>query len=591
MTCPSSGESGRPEHRSPDGRRPLRTALFYSCKGGSGRTLTLANIASLLARLGYDVLCIDLDLEAPGLLEALGAPPAASGKEGSRDQKVEPGFLEYAMNWLKERKETETAEAQSQGRVATPRQSGTQQSGGKVDANQTGGDAGADSAGNQLNARPVSRTIGEGRVRVIKAGDYISAKGYSEYASTMRAGFLETLYAPPPSGRSEADATEEKLIERYEAFWQDLRTVLTGYQADYLLIDTRTGFSPLSATTIDAFLKGADGASPKSLDIFVFTERGSEASRIGTQEFVRQIAKRSAETAPHPRLTVVRREEVLAEGPDESETREPSREEWLYAGDDDLTWTNIIDDPILMIRSDPEVERTGVNLSSQGGELVPSGLLDDYVELTARLVPDKSLQEIRNDLELSEPQTGMDYKLFRRRADGSLENIADSQRNISFTVHTFHLLVRALLEVQSSADPSLANIGADAGRVFAANLLENDAGDTREAVKDWLKIDSSVGWGLFELTPPDILDFSFALENADELDNEKPPRVTVTNNLGFAPDGDMAANLCWFLGGYIGGILSELVGTQVVTKPSEHSVCHSRGHDHCEFVFRLKDQT
>jgi Mrp family chromosome partitioning ATPase len=42
-------------------------ATFYSYKGGVGRTQALANIAVLLSRWGYRVLCVDWDLEAPGL--------------------------------------------------------------------------------------------------------------------------------------------------------------------------------------------------------------------------------------------------------------------------------------------------------------------------------------------------------------------------------------------------------------------------------------------------------------------------------------------------------------------------------------------
>ena len=42
-------------------------ATFYSYKGGSGRTLALANIAVLLAAKGHRVLAVDFDLEAPGL--------------------------------------------------------------------------------------------------------------------------------------------------------------------------------------------------------------------------------------------------------------------------------------------------------------------------------------------------------------------------------------------------------------------------------------------------------------------------------------------------------------------------------------------
>lgn len=40
---------------------------FYSYKGGVGRTLALANTGALLCRWGYKVLCVDWDLEAPGL--------------------------------------------------------------------------------------------------------------------------------------------------------------------------------------------------------------------------------------------------------------------------------------------------------------------------------------------------------------------------------------------------------------------------------------------------------------------------------------------------------------------------------------------
>jgi hypothetical protein len=40
---------------------------FYSYKGGSGRSLALANVAWILASRGKRVLCVDWDLEAPGL--------------------------------------------------------------------------------------------------------------------------------------------------------------------------------------------------------------------------------------------------------------------------------------------------------------------------------------------------------------------------------------------------------------------------------------------------------------------------------------------------------------------------------------------
>lgn len=40
---------------------------FYSYKGGTGRTTASANVAALLATKGHRVLCLDLDLEGPGI--------------------------------------------------------------------------------------------------------------------------------------------------------------------------------------------------------------------------------------------------------------------------------------------------------------------------------------------------------------------------------------------------------------------------------------------------------------------------------------------------------------------------------------------
>ncbi|GAA5167491.1 MULTISPECIES: KGGVGR-motif variant AAA ATPase [Amycolatopsis] len=60
---------------------PGTVITFYSYKGGVGRSFTLANIAVLLARWGNRVLCVDWDLEAPGLADyfrpLLAADPAS----------------------------------------------------------------------------------------------------------------------------------------------------------------------------------------------------------------------------------------------------------------------------------------------------------------------------------------------------------------------------------------------------------------------------------------------------------------------------------------------------------------------------------
>ncbi|MGH9336759.1 MAG: AAA family ATPase, partial [Vicinamibacteria bacterium] len=46
---------------------PGRIVTFYSYKGGTGRSMAVANVAWILASNGKRVLTIDWDLEAPGL--------------------------------------------------------------------------------------------------------------------------------------------------------------------------------------------------------------------------------------------------------------------------------------------------------------------------------------------------------------------------------------------------------------------------------------------------------------------------------------------------------------------------------------------
>ena len=46
---------------------PGKIVTFYSYKGGSGRSMAVANVAWILASNGKRVLVIDWDLEAPGL--------------------------------------------------------------------------------------------------------------------------------------------------------------------------------------------------------------------------------------------------------------------------------------------------------------------------------------------------------------------------------------------------------------------------------------------------------------------------------------------------------------------------------------------
>lgn len=72
---------------------------FYSYKGGVGRSFLLANVAALLARWGYRVLCIDWDLEAPGLAHYF-KPWITSEKPGIVDLVSDFSDHSEAPNWV-----------------------------------------------------------------------------------------------------------------------------------------------------------------------------------------------------------------------------------------------------------------------------------------------------------------------------------------------------------------------------------------------------------------------------------------------------------------------------------------------------------
>ncbi|WP_341842215.1 KGGVGR-motif variant AAA ATPase [Chitinophaga caseinilytica] len=65
----------------------MKTITFYSYKGGVGRSLALANIATKLAEFGKKVCMLDFDLEAPGLHIKFG--DYISSKD------IKPGIVDY----------------------------------------------------------------------------------------------------------------------------------------------------------------------------------------------------------------------------------------------------------------------------------------------------------------------------------------------------------------------------------------------------------------------------------------------------------------------------------------------------------------
>jgi MinD-like ATPase involved in chromosome partitioning or flagellar assembly len=74
---------------------PGQVITFYSYKGGVGRSFLLANVAALMAMWGHKVLCVDWDLEAPGLNHYF-APWL--------QDKNKPGIVDHVTQFIEQRK-------------------------------------------------------------------------------------------------------------------------------------------------------------------------------------------------------------------------------------------------------------------------------------------------------------------------------------------------------------------------------------------------------------------------------------------------------------------------------------------------------
>jgi MinD-like ATPase involved in chromosome partitioning or flagellar assembly len=72
----------------------MKTIAFYSYKGGTGRSLALANAARYLARLEFRVVALDLDLEAPGLHYKF-----STNSDGSA-LSVDKGIVDYISSFI-----------------------------------------------------------------------------------------------------------------------------------------------------------------------------------------------------------------------------------------------------------------------------------------------------------------------------------------------------------------------------------------------------------------------------------------------------------------------------------------------------------
>jgi CobQ/CobB/MinD/ParA nucleotide binding domain len=175
-----------------------RVLTFYSFKGGTGRSMALANVASILANRngGQRVLAIDWDLEAPGLHRYFRPYIRVSGPV-DRDSEIEgrPGLIELLS-------------------LLRGRLSGASEPLERDDLMNT--------CFAEVDLREYTLQTDIPGLQFVKAGRFDSS-----YSAKIRAFEWESLYTSQPSFFG---AFADYLVKQY----------------DFVLIDSRTGFTDIS---------------------------------------------------------------------------------------------------------------------------------------------------------------------------------------------------------------------------------------------------------------------------------------------------------------------------------------------------------
>lgn len=172
----------------------MRTITFYSYKGGTGRTLAVANTARFLARFKHRVFVLDLDLEAPGLHYKFGL-------RGRKEEKPVLGLVDFLHSFT------------TSGLVA--------------------------------ELAPYVYSVGdlppefEGSISLMPAGNAPSPE-YSQQLAEIR---LHELFHPEEGESSEIPIAVPLFLALKEQ-------IKAEYDPDYLLIDSRTGVTEIGGVAV-----------------------------------------------------------------------------------------------------------------------------------------------------------------------------------------------------------------------------------------------------------------------------------------------------------------------------------------------------
>lgn len=528
-----------------EGESSMKTITFYSYKGGTGRTLSLANLAMCLSRLGENVCVLDFDLEAPGLHHKFAGY--------IKEEEITRGVADYLWKYIESGHETFPESIEDYAYQIRP---------------------------------------GTGTIHLIPAGNMESEEYWQKLADPRFHQIFWYMPDPSPAGKKSADNLYARCLNSFERM-RNIKGRIENLTPSptYLLIDSRSGKTGrgnfctywLADTVVCLLLSNHE--SQQGIRLML-----REESRFSSETFSKHLNVVCALTRiPHI---------------DDQEAQKLKKEicEYLNEPSKDPQRRDIKD--ICILHSDRELElKEELRIKAEGS--IDEKLLSyEYINLFNRIIPEMSDQFVKLgkmdsvakkvvELEESPEVRARLFALYIK--EGIMVNPADKKRNISFKVVTIQNMFTAVYQdllkkeqeqfenvakATEETEKAFFHAGVTCGESFGKELVDEvwkDEGELslQEKLTKWGEFDSSVGFGKF----------SHKIEQGDVISG----KIMLSNNFLAANRKSTEPNLCDFMTGYIQGVLKELIKGEIkvtVTHKEGDCIQHQQGKKECDFYFR-----
>lgn len=552
---------------------------YWSYKGGTGRSLAAANTAYALSCMGKNVVVLDTDFDAPGLMYKFkGAAFNGATKAGLDGDGL------AAVLWHRIVLGKDPATGPQLAHLAI-----------RV----------------QFPTKP--KQSKQGTIFLLPAGyigdkywELVGTLGFSSVFSSEHCPTLEDMLTFIRGKLTEEDISGfQQMVQRVplprltvNEKIQALQNLIFEIQEtfdpqpDYLLIDLRGGITEVQGIAVRLWIN-------KLIAVFVHNDEQMEAF-TGIFDKIRKLTRlldgRSIQIIP-----------VLARIP-------PSlyRQIGVDAGKF-MAKVGLSKDALCLIHEDRHLELADEIVLLKGSKsqypLLYRQLCNDYIDLAARILTSSDSSEgkrwkeekaenqrrLRTRLRIDEWfQEEQVFALYRRL--GEMVNVVDNARNVSFRVDTFTTLLgnlrrhveRYIVEMRKKGELSnggkafagaLALAGQKCGDHFGDSLLDvwkrsRAQHPLARRVERWCEFDSIVGWGRFRSAPENL---------PNDMTNDFSI-IVVHNFLASGKEPD----LCPFMTGYIQGVLSQLLERQVKVSHSKRNCIRGGGKTRKECLFKIQ---